>query len=186
MYWDVLHSCEFCIQDSQGHISEVKRLAALHMAVDLYLPYLAKLISFACWKFCNQLTVIQPLTYEEKFDCLPLRSNYKTYKYGWKDPMAEYNWAGIFVVVDRGRFFLRSHRLYHNLINSLSFFLSYYSENVITFMIFLTTWRAIIKNMPKFCWFWRKQPFNSVSKIKPIIILSLGKIIYILWKKFII
>lgn len=56
MYWDVLHSCEFCIQDSQGHISEVKRLAALHMAVDLYLPYLAKLISFACWKFCNQLT----------------------------------------------------------------------------------------------------------------------------------
>lgn len=160
VYWDVLHSCEFCIQDSQGPISEVKRLAALHMAVDLLLSPILSQINQSCMlKALQSTNCDSTINLWRKVWALtfwgvvtkPISMAGKTQR---QNSIGKAFFG--MVVVDRGRIFLKSHRLCHDLTNSLSFFLSYYSENVITFMIFLTTWMAIIKIMPKFCWFWRK------------------------------
>lgn len=66
------------------------------------------------------------------------------------------------VVVDRGRALLRSHRSFHNLTDLLSFS-SYYSENVITFMIFPHCLNGSYKKYAQVVLTWKKiEPLESV------------------------
>lgn len=136
--WCFLHSHEFCVQDPQECVSEVKG-TALHMANYLLL---LSLILNKTDQSCMLRTVLWAVCFNHWLMTeILLRGSYNAFKYGWK----ELNGRTQFGRCIFGRcgwwkkweLFLKFYRLWPNFTDPLSSSLSCYSETVITFIIFL-------------------------------------------------